>query len=106
LISATTRRAARLDALRESFQHANAFVPADARISDALSIGARATFLEILAARHEIRRDHYAADTLVGRRDLAADIGCAYRTKSRKTRRSIENPDHEPGFPNHICCGA
>jgi hypothetical protein len=81
--------------LREPFQHANAFVPADTRSSDALPIGARATFIEILAARHEIRRDHHADGTLVDRRDLAADVG-AYRTKSRKpgekTWLSIENP--------------
>src|SRR5690349_12047796 len=54
-----------LDGIRETFQHADAVVPADTRIRDALAVSQLAAFLQVLTARDEMRFDHHADDALV-----------------------------------------
>src|ERR1700742_108508 len=66
------------DGVSESIEHADAFVPADARIGDALAVCQRTALLQILAARDQMRLDHHADDALIATRNLATDIG-AYR---------------------------
>src|SRR5258707_2808416 len=74
LVAAAARYTPLLDGFGETFQHSDAFVPADARIGDALAVRQRAAFLQILAAGDQMRFHHHADNPFVARSNLAADV--------------------------------